>query len=116
MVGEFQFSTGVIIVVAFMFSYFATIVSNFMSNTAATNILVPIGIAAAVGFEPQVIIPIALGASAAMCMPISTPPNALAYASGKIAMKDFISGGLIIGILAPLISVLWCIFVFNNWL
>ena len=116
MVGEFQFSTGVIIAVAFMFSYFATIVSNFMSNTAAANILVPIGIAAAVGFEPQVVIPIALGASAAMCMPISTPPNALAYASGKIAMKDFISGGLIIGILAPLISVLWCIFVFNNWL
>ena len=87
-----------------------------MSNTAAANIIVPIGLAAAVGFEPQVVIPIALGASAAMCMPISTPPNALAYASGQIEIKDFIYGGLIIGILAPLISVLWCLFVFNNWL
>ena len=34
----------------------------------------------------------------------------------KIEIKDFIYGGLIIGILAPLISVLWCLFVFNNWL
>ena len=116
MVGEFQLSTGAIIALAFTFSYFATIISNFMSNTAATNILVPIGLAAAVGFEPQIVVPIALGASAAMCMPISTPPNALAYASGKFAMKDFLSGGIIIGILAPAISVLWCIFVFNNWL
>ncbi len=116
MVGELQLSTGAVIVLAFVFSYFATIISNFMSNTAAANIIIPIGLAAAVGFEPQVVVPIALGASAAMCMPISTPPNALAYASGKIEIKDFISGGLIIGILAPLISVLWCIFVFNNWL
>jgi len=116
MVGELQLSIGMVIVMAFVFSYFATIISNFMSNTAAANIIVPIGLAAAVGFEPQVVIPIALGASAAMCMPISTPPNALAYASGKIDIKDFISGGLIIGILAPLISVLWCLFVFNTWL
>lgn len=115
-VGEFQLSTGMVITIAFMFSYLATVVSNFMSNTAATNILVPVGLAAAVGFEPQVVIPIALGATSAMCLPISTPPNALAYASGKLEMKDFLEGGLITGILAPIISVLWCIFVFNNWL
>lgn len=87
-----------------------------MSNTAASNILVPIGLAAAVGFEPQVVVPIALGASAAMCMPISTPPNALAYASEKLTIKDFISGGLVIGIIAPIVSVIWCKVVFNNWL
>ena len=116
MVGGLQLSTSMVIFIAFIFSYFATIISNFMSNTAAANIIVPIGLAVAIGFEPQVVIPIALGASAAMCMPISTPPNALAYASGKISIKDFISGGIIIGILAPLISVLWCFFVFNNWL
>jgi len=116
LVGGIPMTSGVVIVIAFVFSYFATIISNFMSNTAAANVLVPIGLAAAVGFEPQVVIPIALGASAAMCMPISTPPNALAYASEKLTIKDFISGGLVIGLIAPIVSVVWCIIVFNNWL
>jgi sodium-dependent dicarboxylate transporter 2/3/5 len=116
LVGGIPLSSGIVILIAFVFSYIATIISNFMSNTAASNILVPIGLAAAVGFEPQVVIPIALGASAAMCMPISTPPNALAYASEKLAIKDFISGGVVIGVIAPIVSVIWCIIVFNNWL
>ncbi len=116
LVGGIPLSSGAIIIVAFIFSYIATIISNFMSNTAASNILVPIGLAAAVGFEPQVVIPIALGASAAMCMPISTPPNALAYASEKLTIRDFLTSGIIIGIIAPIASVIWCVIVFNNWL
>ena len=116
LVGWIPLSSGVVILIAFVFSYFATIISNFMSNTAASNILVPIGLAAAAGFEPQVVIPIALGASAAMCMPISTPPNALAYASEKLTIKDFLTGGVVIGIIAPIVSVFWCLFVFKNWL
>jgi len=116
LVGGIPLSSGVVIIIAFIFSYIATIISNFMSNTAASNILVPIGLAAAVGFEPQVVVPIALGASAAMCMPISTPPNALAYASEKLTIKDFLTGGIVIGLIAPILSVIWCIIVFNNWL
>ena len=116
LVGGIPFSSGAIIIAAFIFSYIATVISNFMSNTAASNILVPIGLAAAAGFEPQVVIPIALGASAAMCMPISTPPNALAYASEKLTIRDFLTGGIIIGIIAPIASVIWCVIVFNNWL
>lgn len=116
LMGGIPITSGVVMLIAFVFSYFATIISNFMSNTAASNILVPIGLAAAVGFEPQVVIPIALGASAAMCMPISTPSNALAYASDKLTIKDFLSGGVVIGIIAPIVSVLWCLFVFKNWL
>ena len=116
MVSGINLSAGDVLIVAFVFSYFTTIISNFMSNTAATNILVPIGLAAAVGFEPHVVVPIALGASAGMCMPISTPPNALAYASEKLTIKDFISCGVVIGLLAPILSVLWCYIVFNNWL
>ncbi|MCK4577222.1 MAG: DASS family sodium-coupled anion symporter, partial [Candidatus Marinimicrobia bacterium] len=54
------------VTIAFALSYFTMVLSNFMSHTAASNILVPIGMALAVGFEPRIVIPIALGASTAM--------------------------------------------------
>ncbi|MCF7808784.1 MAG: DASS family sodium-coupled anion symporter [Candidatus Marinimicrobia bacterium] len=92
---------------AFLMAYATTILSNFMSNTAATNILAPLAIAVAVGFEPIIVIPLALGASAAMCLPISTPPNAIAFATGKLKSTDFLKGGLIMGVLGPLVAVLW---------
>ena len=39
----------------------------------------------------------ALGSSLAMVLPISTPPNALAHATGMIQQKDMEKVGLIIG-------------------
>ncbi len=99
-------------VIAFILAYVASILSNFMSNTAAANILVPIGMAIGAGFEANIVVPIALGASSAMCLPISTPPNAIAYATGKLKTADFTRGGLVIGLLAPLLAVSWCQIVF----
>ncbi len=93
--------------VALAMAYLCLILSNFMSNTAAANILVPIGLAMAVGFEANIVVPIALGASAAMALPISTPPNAIAFTSGRLEVRDFLGIGLVIGLLAPILVVLW---------
>jgi sodium-dependent dicarboxylate transporter 2/3/5 len=83
------------------------VLSNFMSNTAAANILIPIGVTMAVGNEGWVALPIALAASCAMCLPIATPPNALAFATGLIQTRDFIRIGLVLGVLGPAVSLLW---------
>ena len=98
---------------AFFLSYVTTILSNFMSHTAAANILVPIGMAVAVGFEPRIVVPMALGASTAMCLPISTPPNAIAFAGGRLATRDFLKSGLLMGCLGPAIAALWCLWLFK---
>jgi len=95
----------------FLFSYLAILLSNFMSNTAATNILVPISLALANGLERHMVMVIALGASSAMCLPISTPPNAIAFASGHLKSSDFTRGGLLIGLIAPIIFILWAIYI-----
>ena len=92
--------------VALMMCYLTVILSNLMSNTAAANILVPLGIAMALGSEPRIAMPIAMSASAAMCLPIATPPNALAFADGRLRVADFAGVGLIIGLVTPLASVL----------
>lgn len=101
------------VAIAFFMSYLTMVLSNFMSHTAASNILVPIGMALAVGFEPRIVIPIALGASTAMCLPISTPPNAIAFAGGRLKTRDFLKGGLLMGLLGPAIAVLWCLWLFR---
>jgi sodium-dependent dicarboxylate transporter 2/3/5 len=98
---------------ALLLAYAASGLSNLMSNTAAANLLLPIALAAGLEFAgpvgaAQFAVPVALAASSAMCLPISTPPNALAYATGHLELKDLAPGGLVIGLIAPPLSVFWC--------
>ena len=85
--------------------------SNFISNTAAANLLIPIAVA--VLSSPSIttgidisysLIFIALTLSFAMTLPISTPPNALAYATGKIENKDMIKAGGITSVMCMVLS------------
>lgn len=101
------------VVLAFFMGYLTVLLSNFMSNTAASNILVPVGMAMATGFEPRVVIPIALGASTAMLLPISTPPNAIVFAKGSLKTADMVKSGLLMGLVGPAVAILWCLWLFS---
>lgn len=83
--------------------------STFISNTAAANLLLPIGITFAIqqvdlsttGVGPIPLgVSIALAASLAMSLPVSTPPNTIAYSKGDLATKDFTKAGVIIGLVS----------------
>ena len=87
--------------------------SNFISNTATAALLVPIltvvGTASAETLAPfggvsPLLIGIALSASLAMVLPISTPPNALAHATGMIEQKQMMRVGLIMGVVGMAIG------------
>jgi sodium-dependent dicarboxylate transporter 2/3/5 len=47
----------------------------------------------------QIGLSIALAASLSMGLPVSTPPNAIAYASGELETRDFVRAGGLIGLL-----------------
>ncbi len=85
-------------------------VSNFISNSAATNLLAPMSVAIAISAgssEVAMVAAVAIGSSLAMCLPISTPPNAIAYASGQIKTRDMAVIGGIVGVVgAVLMAVL----------
>lgn len=98
--------------VALLLAFVACVLSNVMSNTAAANIFVPIGVALGAG-DPHLVLPIALACSCAMCLPVSTPPNAIAYAPGKLRASDFLVGGLIVGVLGPGLATLWTYFILS---
>lgn len=76
----------------------AIILSEATSNTAAANMVVPVVIALgkAAGINP---VPAALGAtlgaSYGFMLPVSTPPNAIAYGSGLVPITRMIRAGLI---------------------
>jgi sodium-dependent dicarboxylate transporter 2/3/5 len=92
--------------------YTIAIVSNFMSNTAATNILLPLVIATTSSADIQIsAITVAIGASFAMSLPISTPPNAIIFGTGKIEIKDFLKLGTITLIIGPVIFLSWIYFI-----
>lgn len=82
--------------------------ANFISHTATANLLIPIlalaGLSAASTLAPfggvsTLLIGVALGSSLAMILPISTPPNALAHATGLIEQKYMMRVGIIMGII-----------------
>jgi sodium-dependent dicarboxylate transporter 2/3/5 len=51
------------------------------------------------GGLPAMIIGIAIAASVAMCLPVSTPPNALAHSTGMITTKQMATMGIILGVI-----------------
>ncbi len=76
--------------------------STIISNSATANLMIPIGISLAfsdaVDLDPLVVgLIIALSCSLAMALPVSTPPNAVAYASGEIETKEMAIVGLLVG-------------------
>jgi sodium-dependent dicarboxylate transporter 2/3/5 len=82
--------------------------SNFISNTATAALLIPIltviGTASrenleALGGVSPLLIGIALSASLAMVLPISTRPNAIAHATGMIEQKQMMRVGIIMGVI-----------------
>ena len=92
-----------VVPLTFAAALFTLALSETMSNTAATNIAVPIVIAIAQGAGVSPIPPAvaaALVASAAVILPVSTPPNAIVYASGRVPITQMIKYGLIVDVVA----------------
>jgi sodium-dependent dicarboxylate transporter 2/3/5 len=100
-------------VLSFIFALLSVIFSNIMSNTATTTIMIPLAISFALLLPEQspktIPLIIALSASCALLLPVSTPPNAIAYSTGQLEQSDFRFGGILIGILGPILVCVWVI-------
>lgn len=84
--------------------------TELMSNVALITIFIPVvfGIAQGLGMDPLLLsIPVTFAASCAFMMPISTPPNAIVFASGHIRIKDMVRAGFILNIISIIILVLF---------
>ena len=109
------------ILVLIVASLLAYALSNFISHSAASALLIPIlaavatGMAGTPGFEniggaTTLLVTVAVTCSLAMLFPISTPPNAIAHSTGLIKTKDMALTGAIIGGIG--IALLYAIMIF----
>lgn len=89
--------------------------SNLISHSATAALIMPILVVVctamgdklgAIGGTSTVLIGVAIASSSAMILPISTPPNALAYATNLIQQKDMAKMGIVIGIISILLGYL----------
>ena len=90
------------------------LLSNFISNSATAALLMPIlaivcgamgDKLAPIGGTPTILIGVAIAASSAMILPISTPPNALSFATGYVKQNDMAKIGIIMGIVSIVLGV-----------
>ncbi|WP_411826777.1 SLC13 family permease [Luteolibacter sp. AS25] len=85
--------------IAVVFGLLGLFLSNLMSNTAAAALLIPLGSSLATGGgSTLVVVVIAISCSAAMALPISTPPNAIAYGTERLGAKDFLMPALLVAV------------------
>ena len=89
-----------------VFCIVALVLSELTSHTASTNLIAPIaiGTALSLGFSPiPVAVGIALSSSLGFMLPVSTPPNAIVYASGYIPITKMMKSGVIIDVVGILV-------------
>ncbi|CCO47584.1 putative SODIUM/DICARBOXYLATE COTRANSPORTER [Vibrio nigripulchritudo SOn1] len=93
-------------------AFLCLLMANFMSHTATANLLMPIMAAlgtsmatlAPLGGEVTLILVVTFSASLGMSLPISTPPNALAHATGNVATNQMAKVGVILGLVGVVLS------------
>lgn len=96
----------------------SALVGTFMSNTAAANLFIPIGmaIAASGAIAPtQAAMSVALVASLTMPLPVSTPPNAMAYARGEFTLGEMLKVSLPLTLISILVVLLGGGLVMRLW-
>jgi sodium-dependent dicarboxylate transporter 2/3/5 len=80
----------------------AIVISETTSNTASANMVIPVAIALAKGMGVSPIPPAlgaCLGASFGFMLPVSTPPNAIIYGSGRVTITSMIRAGIVLDII-----------------
>lgn len=91
-----------------LFALIGTLVSEATSNTASATMIVPLAIAVAQGsgIDPmKPALAACLGCSLGFMLPVSTPPNALAYGTGAVPLIRMIRHGIVLDLVGVIIVV-----------
>lgn len=79
----------------FVIALFVGLMSTFMSNTATAGLVIPLITSLQVEqhYMLTIVLVVTLMCSMAMALPVTTPPNAIAFSSNIIRSKDMIRAG-----------------------
>lgn len=97
-----------ILYIIIIVSIYAVFLTEFMSNIALVTIFLPVLCSMAMAFkvDPLLLtIPVTISASCAFMLPMSTPPNAIVFASGHLQIKQMIKAGSTLNLIGIIIVV-----------
>lgn len=96
-------------VLTFVIFMLCCVMTNFMSNTATTALMVPIGISIAqgMGADPSaVLMACVIGGSCAYATPIGMPANTMVVTAGGYTFKDYAKAGVPMIVVATVVSMI----------
>lgn len=102
------------IVVVLAVAAVVILLTEITSNTATTAVLLPVlaGVAVAIGTEViDLVLPAAVVATFAFMLPVATPPNAIAYASGHITVAQMARAGALLNVVGVVVATLAAVLV-----
>lgn len=104
----------VILVICFMMTF----LTEMTSNTATTEMLLPLlaGLSVSIEINPLLfMLPATLSASMAFMLPVATPPNAIVFGTGRLKIMDMARNGLILNLVGMIAITLFTWFL-GRWI
>ncbi|CAD2076550.1 Sodium-dependent dicarboxylate transporter SdcS [Phocicoccus pinnipedialis] len=98
-----------IILIVAIVSLFVLMLTEITSNTATATMILPLlgALAITLDVHPMILMaPAAMAANCAFMLPVGTPPNAIVFGTGKVAIKDMVSVGFWLNIIAWIVIVI----------
>lgn len=93
-----------------------TFLTEFTSNVATANMFVPIvaSISVSLGYDPRLLmIPATISTSVGFMMPVGTPPNAIAFSTGRVRFDQMAKYGFVLNligiILVTVVTLVWMV-------
>ena len=96
-------------ILTFVIFMLCCIMTNFMSNTATTALMAPIGVSIAqgMGADPSaVLMACVIGGSCAYATPIGMPANTMVVTAGGYTFKDYAKAGIPMIVVATIVSMI----------
>ena len=103
-----------LVVIVGVISLVVVILTEFTSNTATTQMVLPVLASMAVGMniEPLLLmIPATISASLAFMLPVATPPNIIIFGSGRVRIADMLKAGVMLDLIGVVVLLIVLMFI-----
>ncbi len=105
-----------ILLLVFIISITINFLTEFTSNTAVTQMILPVlsSIAISLNYHPFLLmVPATLAASMAFMLPVGTPPNTIVFSSSKLRIIDMVKTGFLLNLISTIVISLIVYFLGN---
>lgn len=102
------------LIIVIVIAVFVLFLTEITSNTATATMILPIlaTLSVAINVHPLLLmVPAAMASNCAFMLPVGTPPNAIAFGTGKLSIKEMATTGFWLNLISAVLLVLVVYFI-----